>query len=160
MRNGGSFIHTADGASMTKAKLLRAAAVAIALLVAGCELPADTTTIIEVYCDDRGLDADGNCIKPIELGAVMAFRVNAAGQKVQITIVKNNNNWFVKDMFLDNCTVIDASNWKCTRPGDETFWMARGQYAYFLGTSRKSSVGGLRGWLIRNGLISFDTKLP
>jgi len=133
------------------------------LLVAGCDLPANTTTVIEVYCDDAGLDADGNCNKPVRLGAVLELRVNAAGQKVQITIVKNDGNWMVKDIFLDNCTVIDASNWKCSTPGvgDETFWMARGQYTRFLfGHVRTSSASGLRGWLLRNGIISLDTALP
>lgn len=131
---------------------------AVGLLVAGCDLPADTTTVVEVYCDNTGLDENGNCKKPVKLGAVLEFRVNAAGQKAQITIVKNDDNWLVKDIFLDHCTVIDASNWNCSRPGDETFWMARGQYVYFLGESRKSSIGGLRGWLIRNGILSFDTR--
>jgi len=131
---------------------------AVALLVVGCDLPADTTTVIEVYCDNSGLDENGNCNKPVRLGAVLEFRVSAAGQATQITIVKNDDNWLVKDIFLDHCTVIDASNWKCTRPGDETFWMARGQYAYFLGNSRKSSIGGLRGWLIRSGILSFETR--
>ena len=87
-------------------RAIRSTPVVLALLVSGCDLPADTTTIVEVKCGGSGFDENGHCNKPERLGAVLEFRVNAAGQKVQITIIKNDDNWMVKDIFLDSCTVM------------------------------------------------------
>jgi hypothetical protein len=36
----------------------------------------------------------------------VTFRVNPTSQKVLMTIVKNDGNWGVKDLFLDKCTVV------------------------------------------------------
>jgi hypothetical protein len=55
---------------------------------------------------DIGFDENKKCLHPERPGSELTFRVNPTSQKVLMTIVKNDGNWGVKDLFLDKCTVV------------------------------------------------------
>ena len=87
--------------------------------------------MLEIKCaDNTGLDDDNLCLKPVRPGAELAFQVNQTMQKVLMTIVKNDGNWGVKDLFLDNCTVVDDLNWRCRNGSGiiQEYAMVRGRY--------------------------------
>jgi hypothetical protein len=70
---------------------------------------------MEIHCvDGTGFDANKLCLKPDRFGAELAFRVNEKTEKVLITVVKDDGTWGIKDLFLEHCSVVDMTNWKCT----------------------------------------------
>lgn len=116
---------------------------------------------------DTGLDDNYLCLKPERFGAELEFRVNATTEKVLMTIVKNDGNYFYKDYFLEGCSVVDTTNWKCT-DGPITFRtvhaMSHGHYYDLLtgghsGDYYKSSISGETLSALRNHSISVLTAM-
>jgi hypothetical protein len=146
---------------------------AIVFGLAGCDdLPLGH--VLEVHCaQDTGLDNDKLCEKPDRTGAELKLRVNETTEKVQVTIIKNDGNWWVKNLILEHCSVVDSLNWKCTEAnGDPNspFYMAKeygmvqGRYYHSLtgGNSPDyytSSISGLTFWKLYYGLIDLQTAL-
>jgi hypothetical protein len=122
---------------------------------------------------NTGFDADKLCTNPERPGAELEIRVNANSQKVQISIVKNDGDWRIKDFILDKCSVVDARNWKCDEttgnPGGPIYMvndygMVRGRF-YMSLTGHgppdyySSSVSGLAFWALHYGLITWPNAL-
>jgi hypothetical protein len=126
----------------------------IAFALAGC----DELHVLEVKCGaNSGFDTDKLCLHPDRLGAELEIRVNETTQAVQIkiTIVKNDGNWWVKDLILDHCTVVDFYNWECRHANGfmlTEYAMSHGRYYHSLkgGDSSTdaytSSISGLTFW--------------
>jgi hypothetical protein len=78
---------------------------------------SDFSHVLEVHCvTDSGFDDNNLCLKPDRFGAELEFRVKTTGtEKVLITIVKNDGNYGVNNLILDDCSVFDASNWTCRK---------------------------------------------
>jgi hypothetical protein len=142
--------------------------------MAGCD-DLSTSHAIEVHCViNTEFDNDKLCLKAESLGAEVEIRVNTATQKVQITVVKNDGNWFYKDYLLEHCSVVDRENWKCTgeavgKPGDSYYMvreygMSRGRYYTALTGSSPpdyytSSISGLTFWALHYGFIDPRTAM-
>ena len=110
-------------------------ALLLPLALAGCA-PSNiqATRYLEVKCDG-GLDADKKCEKALLPGSELEVRVNLTTQKVQITVTENDSTRSLKDIILDNCSVVDGSNWKCENvskifdePITMTYGAVRGRY--------------------------------
>lgn len=86
--------------------------IAVAFVLVGCD-DVSVRHALEIHCV-TGFDDNKLCLKPENVGSEIEVRVNVAAQRVQITILKNDGNWFIKDFILDHCAVVDAANWKCT----------------------------------------------
>jgi hypothetical protein len=87
----------------------------ILFALAGCDDNSHSGNVLEIHCaENTGFDNNKLCLKPNRPGAELAFRVNDRTEKVLITIVHNDGNWGVKDLFLEHCSVVDTMNWKCT----------------------------------------------
>jgi hypothetical protein len=118
-------------------------------------------------------DYDRLCLKPDRFGAELEFRVNTTTEKVQIIVVKNDGNWWVGDQILDNCSVVDDSNWTCSEttgtPGGpihvvEAYGMSRGRYYRSLPGGGPpnyytSSISGETFWALNDGSISVLTAM-
>jgi hypothetical protein len=130
--------------------------------------------ILEVKCEtNTGFDQDKRCLRPVRTGADLEIRINATTQKVQISIIKNDGNWWVKDSMLENCSVIDATNWKCTMPWGSPrgpvymlreYGMVRGQYYSSLTGGGgddyyTSGISGLTYWALHYDLITLTDAL-
>jgi len=124
--------------------------------------------VLEIHCDqDTEFDNDKLCLKPNRPGAELAFRVNERGQKVLMTIVKNDGNWGVKDLFLEHCSVVDETNWECSQGNDMMYGMLRGRYYHKLaqgvtGTAPlnyTSSISGLTFLALHYGFIRTSAAL-
>ena len=91
---------------------------AILLALPGCDDYSHIGNVLEIKrVQGTGFNNDHLCLAPDRAGAELAFRVNATTQKVLITIVKDvkdDGKWGIKDKFLDNCSVVDHLNWKCS----------------------------------------------
>jgi hypothetical protein len=73
---------------------------------------------------------------------------------VLITIVKNDGNWGVKDLFLDKCTVVDDQNWECRdTPFTTVYVMIHGHYYHSL------TGGGLPEFVEHFGVDVLGTSL-
>ena len=147
---------------------------AIIFALTGCDDLA-TSHALEVHCvRDTGFDENKLCLKPERLGAEVEIRVNTATQKVQITIVKNDGNWFYKDYLLEHCSVVDASNWKCANEpiGKEgtplymvqEYGMSHGRYYTALTGGAPpnyytSSISGLTFWALHFGFTTAPNAL-
>jgi hypothetical protein len=140
----------------------------VLLGLAGCD-PSNVqvTHYLEVKCE-ADFDPDMKCQKALRPGAELEVRVNLTTQKVQITITKNDGSWLAKHLFLDTCSVIDGSNWKCENvipaaiaPITQTYAAIRGRF-YHSVTSRvppnyySSSISGLALWAYHWQLITFE----
>jgi hypothetical protein len=151
-----------------------AAALAFAVApLAGCDNLSNTQTfyVLEVRCGDTGFDADKKCLDFARVGAELEVSVNTLTQKVQISITKNDRTWFVKDFILDNCSVVDARNWRCLKnvgnsspPIAEEYGMVRGQFYRSVSGSPTpesdiSSLSGPKYWAWHYGLISLPAAL-
>jgi hypothetical protein len=87
----------------------------ILLALAGCDDYSNSGNVLEIKCvENTGFDDDKLCLKPNRPGAELAFRVNERTGTALITIIQNDGNWGVKDLFLEHCSVVDTTNWKCT----------------------------------------------
>jgi hypothetical protein len=146
-------------------------------MLVGCDdLPSTSSQrVLEVRCVvNAGFDANKLCMKPERPGAELEIRVNANTQKVLISIVKNDGNWFSKDYILDMCSVVDSRNWKCTEkpignPGGPVYMvrdygMVHGRfYTSLTGGAPPdyytSSVSGLTFWELYYGLITWPDAL-
>ena len=114
---------------------------AILFALTGCD-DFPVGHVLEIHCDqDTGFDDDKLCLKPNRPGAELAFQVNERTQKVLITIIKNDGNYAVKDIFLDNCSIVDDINWKCRDTNGkpegpiyliDNYAMIHGRYYYTL----------------------------
>jgi hypothetical protein len=142
-------------------------AVALVTLAACDDLPdASSSRVLEVRCDTE-FDADKLCRKPERLGSELGIRVNAHTQKVQISILKNDGNWFIKDFILEDCSIVDTSNWKCKRHDGqvvEEHSMVRGRYYRSLtggGPTEfyTSSISGFTFWALHYGFITLPNAL-
>jgi len=150
---------------------LRLACAVIALALAGCDDLSALTAhhVIEVKCwANSGFDSDKLCLHPDRLGAELEIRVNDKTQAVQITIVKNDGNWWIKDFILGHCTVVDFDNWKCREPNGfmlNEYAMSHGRYYHSLtgGDSSTdaytSSISGLTFWALHFGVLDVPAAL-
>jgi hypothetical protein len=113
-------------------------------------------------------------LKPNRPGSELAFRVNQTTQKVLIAIVKNDGNYGVKDIILDNCSIVDDTNWKCRKtnslPESSPFHqvtddaMIHGRYYHSLRGGGPpnfytSSIKGLAFLAVYYGLMDLPTAL-
>jgi hypothetical protein len=143
----------------------------VSATLAGCD-DLSSSHVLEVHCvENTGFDADKLCTEPARLGAELEIRVNANAQKVQVSIVKNDGNWWKKDFILDNCSVVDTRNWKCNETLGkppfqmvEDYGMVRGQFYKSLTGGAgpdyyTSSVSGLAFWALRARLIGWRDAL-
>jgi hypothetical protein len=144
------------------------ACAAIALLLAGC---GDLTAqhVFEVKCwGNSGFDADKLCLHPDRLGAELEIHANETTRAVQITIVKNDGDWWIKDLILSHCTVVDPDDWKCKDQNGfmlNRYAMAHGRYYHSLTggdastDAYTSSISGLTYWTLHYGFIDVPTAL-
>jgi hypothetical protein len=145
------------------------------LILCGCGTQPQTTRILEVRCKTE-LNEDKGCLQIERPGSDIDVTVNTSTQKVQLYIVRNDGNYWVKDFILDKCSIVDASNWKCIDisrfPNNtdhkydiEYEWgMSRGRYYSNItggGTPdiSKSSISGLPYWAFHLQLIDFSTAV-
>jgi hypothetical protein len=126
---------------------------AIIFNLAGCD-DASIARVLEIRCvQNTGFDLANLCLKPWRAGAELGINVNVPAQKVQITVLKNDGNWWVKDLILDHCIVINSNNWKCTRamgkPLVEEYNMLHGRYFHSLtgGSPPDYYTSSISGWI-------------
>jgi hypothetical protein len=149
----------------------------LAATLAGCDdLPSvGTSRVLEVHCvHDTGLDVNQRCTEIERSGAELEIKVNASTQKVLISIVKNDGDWFIRDILLDMCSVVDGSNWRCHdkpigTPGQlmymiTEYGMAHGRYYKTLTGGAPpdyytSSISSLTFWELHYGLITWADAL-
>jgi hypothetical protein len=119
---------------------------AILFALTGCDdFPIDH--VLEIHCDqDTGFDNGRLCLKPNRPGAELAFRVNERTQKVLIRIIKDDGNYGgAKEFILDNCSIVDDTNWKCreanSRPETSPYYQVK-DYAMIDGRYSHSLTGG------------------
>ncbi len=124
---------------------------------------------MQLYCAG-GLDTDMRCLKIAHAGAVLDITVNPQTRAVQVSVVKNDGDWFVKQMIYEHCAIVDAENWKCEEQFQkslnggwtETNGMYKGRF-YRTGVGGippdfyDSSISGLAYWLVRFGVISLQS---
>lgn len=148
----------------------------IALVTAGCGDSgiSGMRGVLEVHClHDTGFDDAKLCLQPHRPGAELEIRVNAISQKVQITVRKNDGEWFKTNLILDGCAVVDTGNWKCTEVSGEPdslmyvvtergMWHGR-YYRSYTGCGPPnyyaSSISGLTFWLVHFDFISVPTAM-
>jgi hypothetical protein len=164
-----------DGSAMRSSLLYICSALVLTNLAACDDLPdAASSRVLEIHCgQNTGFDADKLCLRPDRPGAELEVRVNANTQKVQISILKNDGNWFLKNFILDNCSVVDAGNWKCTETTgkqDGPIYMVR-EYGmlhqrYYTSLTGgggadyyTSSISGFGFWALHYGVITLPTAL-
>jgi hypothetical protein len=133
-----------------------------------------TFDVLELKCaNDKGFDDDQRCVKVDRPGAELKITVNTNTQKVLISIVKTDGNWFVKDWFLDPCSVVTAETWRCQSRSEGAspefrylteYGMMHGRYYHSLTgggspDNYTSSISGFpyRAW--QYGLISLSNAL-
>lgn len=143
------------------------------VLIAGCN-SAPSTHVTEIKCGKSGFSEGYKCQKIERLGAELEIKVNMHTQKVQLTIINDvPDNWLVRDVFLENCSVIDNYNWNCTdilesgpnalfKTKVETkYSMVRGRYHSMMYNGMfgfyTSSISGIPMYLYRYGLISLES---
>jgi hypothetical protein len=138
---------------------------AILFTLTGCD-DFPVGHVLEIHCDvQTGFDDNYLCLKPNRPGAELAFRANATSQRVLITIVKNDGNWGVKDLFLDKCTVVDDQNWECRdTPFTTVYVMIHGHYYHSLTGGclpefYTSSISGLTFLALHYGFIGTSAAL-
>jgi hypothetical protein len=144
---------------------------AISMTLAACnDIPTfSTTRVVEVKCvTNTGLDQDKKCLQPERLRSELEIRVNPTTQQVHFSFLNSRGEPYLKDFILDDCSVVDSNNWRCTRTMGE-----RGTSIYMVseyGMSGKryhqsltgngspefytSGISGLTYWAYRYGLIS------
>jgi hypothetical protein len=136
----------------------------ILLALTACDDYSHSGNVLEIHCvDGIGFDANKLCVKPDRPGAELAFRVNEKTEKVLITVVKDDGSWGIKDLFLEHCSVVDTTNWKCT-DSDSEHGMLHGRYYYsftgggppFLYTS---SISGPTFLALHNNRIAMPTAM-
>jgi len=135
----------------------------ILLAVAACSDYSHSGNVLEIHCvDNTGLDDNKLCLKPDRPGAELAFRVNEKTEKVLITIVKDDGSWG-KDQFLEHCSVVDTTNWKCTLGNDIEHGMLHGRYYYsFTGRflpKHTSSISGPTFLALQNNRIEMPAAM-
>jgi hypothetical protein len=86
-----------------------------ALPLAGClnESTVIKYNVTEVRCGTEELDEHNKCNKIIGIGADFEVLVNTVTQKVQITVIRSDGNWFEGSFLLEKCSVVNSENWKC-----------------------------------------------
>ena len=138
---------------------------ALSMTLAGCNLcPFSGTRVVQIKCTkDTGLDKDKRCLKPESLSNEIEIRVNKTTRQVHISFLNSRGEWYLKDVMLDDCSIKDADNWKCTRrigeQGVSVYGMADERYYHSLAgkdspTFYASGISGLTYWAWHFGLIS------
>jgi hypothetical protein len=120
--------------------------------------------VIEVKCKAyTGFNDDYQCLEVNRLGAELEIRVNENTQKVQISVLKNDGNYLLKDFLLNKCSVVDTGNWKCTDGDIAEYGMVRHRYYETLSAAgldiNTSSISGLTFWALHYGLLSEQDAL-
>ena len=142
---------------------------AVFLVVAGISLcsllhgPSPTRRFTLISCRfDTGLDSDGNCLSPGDVGGVHSINVNEKTKAILFQDDKNPDD----GIFLQNCDIADVDTWKCTSPdpsGYQEVGMARGKF-YEKGDNSitkiaNSSVSGPIGWALGHSLVTMNFAL-
>jgi len=94
---------------------------AVGLVFGGNGLfPASSTKVLEAKCRVNDLlNEEKRCNTFIGAGATFAITVNTTTQQVLFEVTKTDRNWLKGAYFLDNCKIVDAGNWECTRTDAE-----------------------------------------
>lgn len=130
-------------------------------------LPIHTENVLEIKCKiDDGFDANHHCNHADKVGASFNIRINTWTQKVLFDVTRPDGNWFEGASILDNCKVVDAANWECTKEDklgttgltSET-GMIKGQfYRSYVGgigpNFYSSGISGWRYWVVYLGIMS------
>lgn len=140
------------------------------VLLIGCDTNERRITLLK--CDQTPLDGNYRCPRISRKGSEISLLVNPTTQKVQVTVIEPNGDFFPGTWIYENCSVVDANNWKCTDRSttgagefrmtmQTTRAMFRGHFYYTLTSSQPpeyytSSVGGWRRWLVEAGLLSYQ----
>jgi hypothetical protein len=94
--------------------IIRVCIVLLALAaLAGCDTDAYTTRVLEVYCE-APLNADMSCENVVRAGSVLDVTINTRTQVAQLSIVKNDGDWWVSQEIYDHCAVVDENDWTCS----------------------------------------------
>ena len=155
-----------SGGSRSRALTMsRACAALVAfLLLSSCEMPEQEVTVLK--CGGTPLDENFRCPIVQRQGSELSFLINPATQKVQLTVIESNGDFLAGQNILDNCSVVDSHNWKCTdRFGNgqaqfvSTYGMFRGHFYYTITSPDppnyySSSVGGWRRLAVKYGVMS------
>ena len=138
---------------------------ALSMALAGCNVyPFSAIRIVQIKCmKDTGLDKDKRCLKPEALSSEIEIRINKTTRQVHVSFVNSRGEWYLKDFTLDDCSIKDASNWKCAQRigerGVSEYGMADERYYHSLAgkdspTFHASGISGLTYWAWHFGLIS------
>jgi hypothetical protein len=135
---------------------------AILFALPGCDFPVGH--LLEIKCEvDTGFDESKLCLHPERTGAELAFRVNETTQKVLITVIKEDGNWGIKDLLLENCSVVDSGDWKCSNGQYSVYAMSHGRYYHSLGGGSPdyytSSIKGLAFLAVYYGIMNLRDAL-
>jgi hypothetical protein len=154
---------------------MRTWTVAAFLIIAYNHAANASSLIMEISCGSTPLTDAMKCADERTARSELEIIVNPTTQKVQISVTKNSGNYFnLRPTILDNCSVVDMSNWICT---DEIrsaasasvqielinhYGMHHGHYYQTLtGGSPPhyytSSISGWRYWAYRAGFLSLKT---
>jgi hypothetical protein len=144
-------------------------ALAALFMLAGCD--ANDRRITLLKCDQTPLDENFKCPNIVKKGSDLGVLVNASTQKVQITTLESNGDFFPGTRIYENCSVVDLNNWKCTENSatgsgqfkmtmNNTYGMFRGHFYYTLESNQPpeyytSSVGGWRRWMVEAGMLTY-----
>ncbi|WP_156380780.1 hypothetical protein [Pseudolabrys sp. Root1462] len=86
------------------------------------------------------MDKNFRCPNIKRTGAALSIRVNPVTQKIQVTTVESNGDWFPGTRILESCSVVDSENWVCATESKSAPEAAFKIYV-------KSTVGMFRGHL-------------
>jgi hypothetical protein len=151
--------------SPSRLMLLRMTPLAINLLLCACTPfsgESSKHSLTELRCEEATLDENNKCSNVTRTGADLEIIVNPTSQKVLIAITRDDGNWGIKSVILDNCAVVDASNWRCSqRYGQVEYEDAMFQGRYYRVPSSgssphicTSSVSGWRRWALLHNILS------
>jgi len=92
--------------------------VLVALVLYGDFWSVHRMTVLEIICEPRTpLNAENRCTKIGASGDTINIVVNTTTQQVLLDVLPSNvmRDWPQGTSLLENCRVVDDSNWECTR---------------------------------------------
>jgi hypothetical protein len=127
--------------------MLKAAfAIVTFLALAGCD--ANDRVVMVLKCDQTALDKDFRCPVIARKGSDLSLLVNPATQKVQITTVESNGDFFPGSWIYD-CSVVDMNNWKCIDNSVSGTGQFKMTMSHTYAMNRGPSIHASRGWFSR-----------
>jgi hypothetical protein len=130
------------------------------------------TNVLEIMCEPMSaLDATNHCIKAANRGDTFSIAVNTSTQQVLFDVQPVQlqfRDWLQGTSLLENCRVVDDSNWECTRLDHLTdgewvirIGMMKGQF-YIAQKGRgklmvnSSGLSGWRYWAVYFGALGWQ----